>query len=87
METQEDLSNERALAKKVLRKVVKVCLSLLIGVRADSWMKASANVCEQEQYLMQIRGEGLADEEGEGAESQSKTVYVLHPNCPVEDIV
>lgn len=87
METQEDLNNERALAKKVLRKVVKVCLSLLIGVRADSWMKASANVCEQEQYLMQIRGEGLADEEGEGAESQSKTVYVLHPNCPVEDIV
>jgi len=34
---------------------------------------------------MQIRGEGLADEQGQ-AES-AKNVYVLHPNCPVEDIV
>ncbi|KAF2655566.1 MCM-domain-containing protein [Lophiostoma macrostomum CBS 122681] len=42
----------------------------------------------KEQYLMQIRGEGLADEDAEGDESQSgKTVYVLHPNCPIEDIV
>ncbi|KAF2265822.1 MCM-domain-containing protein [Lojkania enalia] len=62
METQEDLEKERALAKKVLRKVVK------------------------EQYLMQIRGEGLADEQGQGPQ-ESKTVYVIHPNCPVEDIV
>jgi DNA replication licensing factor MCM6 len=35
---------------------------------------------------MQIRGEGLADEQGQGMES-SKIVYVLHPNCPIEDIV
>jgi DNA replication licensing factor MCM6 len=35
---------------------------------------------------MQIRGEGLADEQGQ-AEGAAKVVYVLHPNCPVEDIV
>jgi DNA replication licensing factor MCM6 len=37
---------------------------------------------------MQIRGEGLADEDAEGDGTQGgKTVYVLHPNCPIEDIV
>ncbi|KAF2473880.1 MCM-domain-containing protein [Lindgomyces ingoldianus] len=41
----------------------------------------------KEQYLMQIRGEGLADEQGQGLASDSNIVYVLHPNCPVEDIV
>jgi DNA replication licensing factor MCM6 len=35
---------------------------------------------------MQIRGEGLADDEGQGLQ-EDKVVYVLHPNCPVEDIV
>lgn len=35
---------------------------------------------------MPIRGEGLADEQGQG-DAATKVVYVLHPNCPVEDIV
>ncbi|KAG9202969.1 MCM DNA helicase complex subunit mcm6 [Epicoccum nigrum] len=39
----------------------------------------------KEQYLMLIRGEGLADEQGQ-SEVGGKAVYVLHPNCPVEDI-
>jgi hypothetical protein len=34
---------------------------------------------------MQLLGEGLVDEQGQAA--SSRTVYVLHPNCPVEDIV
>lgn len=34
---------------------------------------------------MRIRGEGLVDEEGRADEG--RVVYVLHPNCPVEDIV
>jgi DNA replication licensing factor MCM6 len=34
---------------------------------------------------MLIRGEGLADEEGQEAD-EGKVVYVLHPNCPIEDI-
>ncbi|KZM23961.1 DNA helicase [Ascochyta rabiei] len=41
----------------------------------------------KEQYLMLIRGEGLADEQGQQADTGGKVVYVLHPNCPVEDIV
>jgi DNA replication licensing factor MCM6 len=35
---------------------------------------------------MLIQGEGLADEQGL-SEAAGKAVYVLHPNCPVEDIV
>ncbi|KAF1965350.1 MCM-domain-containing protein [Bimuria novae-zelandiae CBS 107.79] len=51
----------------------------------DLARKVLKKVCK-EQYLMQIRGEGLADEQGQ-AEAAGKVVYVLHPNCPVEDIV
>jgi hypothetical protein len=39
----------------------------------------------QTNVLLQIRGEGLADEAGEGLE-ESKTMYVVHPNCVVDDI-
>jgi DNA replication licensing factor MCM6 len=81
METQEDLENERSLAKKVLKKVVKVCchpVILLVYLSANS---------PQEQYLMLIRGEGLVDDQGQAAASNGKVMYVLHPNCPVEDIV
>lgn len=35
---------------------------------------------------MLIRGEGLVDEQGQ-SEAGGKVMYVLHPNCPVEDIV
>ncbi len=41
---------------------------------------------------MQIRGEGLVGDdgvgEGEGGSSKEaeKVVYVLHPNCAVEDV-
>jgi DNA replication licensing factor MCM6 len=35
---------------------------------------------------MQIRGEGLADEQGEGLDSEGKVVYVIHPNCAVEEM-
>lgn len=35
---------------------------------------------------MQIRGEGLADDAGEGLEQEDKVVYVVHPNCAVEDV-
>jgi len=34
---------------------------------------------------MQIRGEGLADEEGHGLEKH-RVLYVLHPNCAVEEM-
>lgn len=39
---------------------------------------------------MQIRGEGLVDESGEPQgdedEQQGKILYVVHPNCAVEDV-
>ncbi|KAL8777204.1 MAG: hypothetical protein Q9213_007960 [Squamulea squamosa] len=40
----------------------------------------------KDNILMQIRGEGLVDEEGEGSEEQERRVYVLHPNCAVEEV-
>ncbi|GME57152.1 putative DNA replication licensing factor mcm6 protein [Neofusicoccum parvum] len=62
METQEDLEQERMLARKVLKRMVK------------------------DNILMQIRGEGLADDQGEGLQREGRVVYVLHPNCAVEDM-
>jgi DNA replication licensing factor MCM6 len=35
---------------------------------------------------MQIRGEGLADEQGQGLTGNDKTFYVMHPNCAVEEM-
>ena len=34
---------------------------------------------------MPIRGEGFADEEGHGLETGDGVVYVMHPNCALED--
>lgn len=36
---------------------------------------------------MEIRGEGFLDEDQEGpsAHNPEKSVYVLHPNCAVEE--
>ena len=36
--------------------------------------------------LIQIRGEGLADENGQGLEPSDKLIYILHPNCSVEEM-
>jgi len=38
----------------------------------------------KENMFMMIRGEGLADEDGEGLEDE-RVVYVLHPNCAVDE--
>ena len=38
---------------------------------------------------MQVRGEGLMDEDENPAQSSTqaqRTVYVLHPNCAVEEM-
>ncbi|TVY92017.1 DNA replication licensing factor [Lachnellula willkommii] len=40
----------------------------------------------KENILMAIRGQGLMGEDGEGSSSAAEqVVYVLHPNCAVED--
>ncbi|KAK3358588.1 MCM2/3/5 family-domain-containing protein [Lasiosphaeria ovina] len=62
---EEDYNTELALAKKVLKKMVK------------------------DNILMAIRGQTTEDDgdAGEGSSSAAhKIVYVLHPNCAVEEI-
>jgi DNA replication licensing factor MCM6 len=35
---------------------------------------------------MEIRGQGLVDEDGQGSSSTAEqTVYVLHPNCAIDE--
>ncbi|KAI9725232.1 MAG: MCM DNA helicase complex subunit mcm6 [Chrysothrix sp. TS-e1954] len=38
----------------------------------------------KENVLMLLRGEGLADEDGDGLEQEEKRMYVLHPNYAAE---
>ncbi|KAF2152444.1 MCM-domain-containing protein [Myriangium duriaei CBS 260.36] len=41
----------------------------------------------KDNILMQIRGEGLVEDGGDGASrGQERTVYVMHPNCAVEEM-
>ena len=43
---------------------------------------------QQDNILMAIRGQGMADADdaGEGSSAQAaQIVYVLHPNCAVEE--
>lgn len=40
----------------------------------------------QDNVLLQIRGEGLADEAGQGLEQDERVMYVVHPNCAVEEM-
>ena len=35
---------------------------------------------------MRVRGEGLADDEGHGLDLDGRVMYVVHPNCAVEDM-
>ncbi|KAF2838850.1 MCM-domain-containing protein [Patellaria atrata CBS 101060] len=62
LESQEDLDNERVLARKVLKRMVK------------------------DNIFMQIRGEGLADEAGQGLDGEGRIMYVMHPNCAIEEV-
>ncbi|KAH8681779.1 MCM2/3/5 family-domain-containing protein [Xylariales sp. PMI_506] len=66
LDGEEDYHRELALAKMVLKKMVK------------------------DNILMAVRGQGLASADDEAEDGQSsasqKIVYVLHPNCAVEEI-
>ncbi|KAH8602008.1 MCM2/3/5 family-domain-containing protein [Bisporella sp. PMI_857] len=60
---EEDYHNEKALVKKIIKRMVK------------------------ENILMEIRGQGLVGEDGQGPSSAAEqSVYVLHPNCAIEEI-
>jgi DNA replication licensing factor MCM6 len=56
--------------------------------RANCWLLDTDHVLTfipQTNVLLQIRGEGLADENGDFPQEE-KTMYVVHPNCVVDDI-
>ncbi|KAK3940130.1 MCM2/3/5 family-domain-containing protein [Diplogelasinospora grovesii] len=72
LQGEEDYNNEMALARKVLKKMVK------------------------DNILMAIRGQGMSADDDEAAaedgssasaaqQAAAKIVYVLHPNCAVEE--
>jgi DNA replication licensing factor MCM6 len=84
--SQEDVQTQRALARKVLKRMVKVSFSpLSIQCYASVNMLIITN--PQENVLMQIRGEGLSNEQGRSAEPESdRILYVVHPNCAVEEV-
>jgi len=95
LQGEEDYNNEMALAKKVLKKMVKVsfpiCIILLPKlptslpfVRRDRKLTSYY----QDNILMAIRGQGMAPEgeAGEGSSAQGAEIfYVIHPNCTVEE--
>ncbi|KAK2796245.1 hypothetical protein FQN50_009635 [Emmonsiellopsis sp. PD_5] len=64
LNTEEEMEAERALAVKVLKRMVK------------------------DNILMVIRGEGLMDSENQqaGDGDEQKVIYVLHPNCAIEEM-
>ncbi len=35
---------------------------------------------------MLIRGEGLAEEDGTGLDENERVVYVIHPNCAIDEM-
>ncbi|RDW69711.1 DNA helicase-1 [Coleophoma cylindrospora] len=62
LSSEEDYHNEKALAKKIIKRMVK------------------------DNILMAIRGQGLVGEDGQGSAAAAEDiVYVLHPNCAVEE--
>lgn len=95
LQGEEDYHKEHALAKMVLKKMVKVCPSTLPHFgHLPTTFNPSLHVTNdivpflQENILMAIRGESMAtDEADEGAAPQQPqdVVYVLHPNCALED--
>ena len=41
---------------------------------------------DQDNVLMRIRGEGLMDERGREPDHDERIMYVVHPNCIVDDV-
>jgi len=40
----------------------------------------------QDNIIMPIRGDGLIDGDDENTAESSRTTYVLHPNCAIEEM-
>lgn len=91
MESEADYNAEMALVKKVIKRMVKVCLLsfsffILQSLRALGKGRSDADPSIQDNILMAIQGQGLVDEADNGsARPEEKVTYVLHPNCAVEE--
>ena len=75
----DEMESEKELVRKVIKRMVKVS----IPVSGDALRTLLTFL--QDNIFMQIRGEGLDGDEGTSREAE-KVVYVLHPNCAVEEI-
>ncbi|ODH49808.1 hypothetical protein GX48_04036 [Paracoccidioides brasiliensis] len=62
LNSEEEMEAERALAVKVLKRMVK------------------------DNILMVIRGEGLVESDDQQRQDEQRVVYVLHPNCAIEEM-
>ena len=83
LNTQEELNAERDLVRKVLKRLVKV------STTPTSWDPQMLIWITQDNVLMPIRGEGegLVDEgQASSSTQQERVVYVLHPNCAIEEV-
>lgn len=90
LQGEEDYHKERALAKLVLKKMVKVCDKCLF-MHVSQSDNPLICVFQQENILMALRGEAMADDDVNDGEDAAppptqNIVYVLHPNCAIEDI-
>jgi DNA replication licensing factor MCM6 len=78
LESQEDLETQRSLARKVLKRMVKVSFDLYPTMNITNGL--------QDNVLLQIRGEGLVEDSEEGSTQEERVVYVVHPNCAVDEM-
>ena len=83
MDGEEDFHKHKTLANMVLKKMVKVGRLIL---EIQNPHVTLLTFILQDNILMALRGDGLA-EDAAGASSSADTpiVYVLHPNCAVEE--
>ena len=82
MDNEEDYHNEKALVKKVIKRMMKVS-----SIHPRLYFhEIYSNLLNQDNILMAIRGDGLVPE-GDGAGVSNESVhYVLHPNCAIEEV-
>lgn len=80
---EQELEDEKVLVKKVIKRMVKVCFVPFFLKSLAWWLIFIL----QDNILMQIRGEGLIEDAGEGSSSAAgRTVFVLHPNVALEEL-
>ncbi|KAI9732088.1 MAG: MCM DNA helicase complex subunit mcm6 [Cirrosporium novae-zelandiae] len=72
----EELEEERRLVKKVVKRMVKDCVLMPVRGRGEGLVGEGGEGA----------GEGGGVEGDEGGEEGGRIVYVLHPNCAIDDV-